>query len=451
MIPHLDLAALIETVGYIGLFAIIFAESGTIFAFFLPGASLLFTAGFLASQGYLNIYILVPLLGVAAILGDNVGYWFGAHFGPRVFKREDSFFFHKKHIDRTREFYARYGSKTILIARFIPFVRTFAPILAGVGSMHYPTFLFYNIIGGLLWACGVTTLGYTLGSVIPSAADYLEIIVLAIIAVTLTPVAFEFLRSRREVPPKAVMFDLDDTLADAKQSISPDMAERLASLLEHMTVAIVGGGLWEQAQKQVLVHLPTRARLSHLFFMPTSSARCFGYTDGAWTTRYDYSFEKNERARIMQILKDTIETTGITSGAQSWGERFEDRETQITFSGLGQSAPLDAKRAWDPDRSKRERAQTLLVEALPECNVLLGGLTSIDITKKGIDKSVGVLWLSKHLGAKPQEMLYIGDALFEGGNDAIVIPTGIKTRQVSNPEETAKIIDSLLALYKKNK
>ncbi len=202
MIPYLDLASLIETVGYIGLFGIIFAESGTIVGFFLPGASLLFTAGFLASQGYLNIFILVPLLWVAAVLGDNVGYWFGAHFGPRIFNREDSLFFHTKHVDRTRDFYARYGSKTVLIARFIPFVRTFAPILAGVGSMHYPTFLFYNFLGALLWACGITILGYTLGSVIPGAADYLEFIILGIIAVTLMPVVFEFfrehLRSRRE-------------------------------------------------------------------------------------------------------------------------------------------------------------------------------------------------------------------------------------------------------------
>lgn len=197
MIPHLDLAALIETVGYIGLFGIIFAESGTIVGFFLPGASLLFTAGFLASQGYLNIFILVPLLGVAAVLGDNVGYWFGSHFGPRIFNREDSLFFHKKHVDRTREFYARYGTKTILIARFVPFVRTFAPILAGVGNMHYPSFLFYNILGALLWACGITTLGYTLGSVIPSAADYLELIVLGIIAATLTPAAYEYWKSRK--------------------------------------------------------------------------------------------------------------------------------------------------------------------------------------------------------------------------------------------------------------
>lgn len=197
MIPHLDLAALIETVGYIGLFGIIFAESGTIVGFFLPGASLLFTAGFLASQGYLNIFILVPLLGVAAVLGDNVGYWFGSHFGPRIFNREDSFFFHKKHVDRTREFYARYGTKTILIARFVPFVRTFAPILAGVGNMHYPSFLFYNILGALLWACGITTLGYTLGSVIPSAADYLELIVLGIIAATLTPAVYEYWKSRK--------------------------------------------------------------------------------------------------------------------------------------------------------------------------------------------------------------------------------------------------------------
>lgn len=195
MLP-IDLAALIETIGYAGLFGIIFAESGTIVGFFLPGASLLFTAGLLASQGYLDIRILIPLLGTAAVLGDNIGYWFGAKVGPRIFTRDDSFFFRTSHIEKTKDYFNRYGSRTILLARFVPFVRTFAPILAGVGRMDYRTFLLYNILGALLWACGITLLGYTLGATVPGVEKYLELIILGIILATLTPIFWEAARAR---------------------------------------------------------------------------------------------------------------------------------------------------------------------------------------------------------------------------------------------------------------
>ena len=193
----IDLTTLIQGFGYIGLFAIVFAESGLFFGFFLPGDSLLFTAGLIASQGTLNIFVLVPLIVVAAILGDNFGYWFGAKVGPKIFTREDSFFFNKRHIDRTRIFYLKYGPKAVIIARFVPIVRTFTPILAGVGSMPYFTFLRYNIIGGVLWGAGVTLLGYFLGMVIPNIEQYLLPIVLVIIVISFLPVVFEFWKSRK--------------------------------------------------------------------------------------------------------------------------------------------------------------------------------------------------------------------------------------------------------------
>lgn len=178
-----DLIRLIQTGGYIGLFAIVFAESGLFFGFFLPGDSLLLTAGLLAAQGSLHLELLLPLLPVAAILGDNVGYWFGKKTGPAIFRRENSLLFRRKNLLAAKAFYERHGGKTIVLARFMPFIRTFAPIVAGAAEMHYPRFVFFNIFGGLLWAAGVTLVGYFLGNSIP--ADKLEKYFLAIVLVVI--------------------------------------------------------------------------------------------------------------------------------------------------------------------------------------------------------------------------------------------------------------------------
>ena len=198
---HFDIPALVQTAGYIGLFAIVFAESGLFFGFFVPGDSLLFTAGLLASQGLLNIWLLASLMTLGAILGDSVGYWFGKKVGPKIFTREDSFFFNKRHIKRTEAFYAKYGPKAVVLARFVPVVRTFTPILAGVGMMPYGLFLRYNIIGGVLWGTGVTLLGYFLGSAIPSAEQYLLPIILGIIAVSFIPIIREVIHARNTQHP----------------------------------------------------------------------------------------------------------------------------------------------------------------------------------------------------------------------------------------------------------
>ena len=193
--------SLIETFGLIGLFAIVFAESGLLIGFFLPGDSLLFTAGFVASGGLppldLNLAILLPGLVVAAIAGDQVGYAFGARVGPALFKRPDSRFFKKEHVERASEFFDRYGAKTIVLARFVPIVRTFAPIVAGVGSMRYRTFVTYNVIGGVLWAVGVTLLGYFLGQV-DVIEENLEIAIVTVVAISVMPIAIEIWRARRE-------------------------------------------------------------------------------------------------------------------------------------------------------------------------------------------------------------------------------------------------------------
>ena len=196
--PDLNLTSIIQFVGYPGLFTAVFLESGVFFGFFLPGASMLFTAGLLASQGIFNIWILIPLLTVAAILGDNAGYWFGAKVGYRLFLRPDSRFFRQDHLKRAKEFYDRHGFLAIVLARFIPIIRTFAPIVAGVVRMRYRVFVIYNIVGALLWASGVTFLGFYLGEKIPGIDTYMTPIISGIIIVTCIPLVREFFRKRKE-------------------------------------------------------------------------------------------------------------------------------------------------------------------------------------------------------------------------------------------------------------
>lgn len=193
-----DIIALVKTAGYVGIFGMVFAESGLFFGFFFPGESLLFTAGLLASQGFLDFYILAPLVFAGAVLGDTVGYAFGRKVGPAIFTSETSLFFNKKNIERTKTFYEKYGTKTIILARFVPIVRTFAPIFAGVGQMRYKTFLAYNLIGGALWGLGVTGAAYYLGSLFPNMEHYLVQIVAGIIIISLLPLAKEYLAHRRK-------------------------------------------------------------------------------------------------------------------------------------------------------------------------------------------------------------------------------------------------------------
>ncbi len=191
----LALLPFLQYVGYPGIFLIIFAESGTIVGFFLPGASLLFTVGLLSAQGIFNPWILIPTVTVAAILGDNAGYWFGNKVGIKLFTRPNSRFFHKEHLARTQHFYEKHGAKAIVMARFIPIVRTFAPIVAGIANMNYRTFMICNFIGAFGWATGVTTAGYLLGERFPIIQEYVEFVVLGIILVTLTPVIWEAYKS----------------------------------------------------------------------------------------------------------------------------------------------------------------------------------------------------------------------------------------------------------------
>ena len=199
----LDPQSLISKVGLIGIFAIVFAESGLLVGFFLPGDSLLFTAGFLASRPdsvdaalHLNLPLLLVGCAVAAIAGDQVGYLFGRKVGPSLFNRPDSRLFKREHAERAQGFFDRYGAKAIVLARFVPIVRTFCPVIAGVGRMDYRRFVTFNIIGGLLWGVGVTLLGFFLGQV-DVIADHLELAILAVVGISILPIVVEAVRARR--------------------------------------------------------------------------------------------------------------------------------------------------------------------------------------------------------------------------------------------------------------
>lgn len=198
MPDFLDTAILIQTFGLLGIYAIVFAESGLFFGFFLPGDSLLFTAGLIASQGYFSIFALAIGTFVAAVLGDSIGYAFGYRVGPKIFTREESLFFSKKHLKRAETFYEEHGKFTIILARFVPVIRTFAPIVAGVGRMKYSVFLSYNIIGGFIWTIGLSYLGYILGETIPNIDRYLLPIVIFIIILSLLPILIQYLRERQK-------------------------------------------------------------------------------------------------------------------------------------------------------------------------------------------------------------------------------------------------------------
>lgn len=194
---YFDSVQLVKWAGLVGVFVIIFAESGLLIGFFLPGDSLLFAAGFLASQGYMSIAVLIAVCFSAAVLGDSLGYGLGKRFGSRVFRKEDSLFFRKEHLQRAQRFFEDHGGKTIIYARFIPVVRTFAPLLAGVGMMKYSYFLAYNLIGGALWAIGLPLLGFWLGGIVPDADKFILPVILGIVIISILPNIIYLLTSRK--------------------------------------------------------------------------------------------------------------------------------------------------------------------------------------------------------------------------------------------------------------
>lgn len=193
----IDIPQLVKTAGYIGLFGIVFAETGLFFGFFLPGDSLLFTAGILASQGYLNVWVTCALLFTAALIGDNVGYTIGKHAGPKLFTRPKSLLFNPEHLKRSHEFFERHGGKAVIIARFVPVVRTFSPVVSGLARMRYAKFIAFSVIGALLWAVGLTLLGYWLGTTVPNVEKYIAPGIILIILLSVSPGIYHVLKDKK--------------------------------------------------------------------------------------------------------------------------------------------------------------------------------------------------------------------------------------------------------------
>lgn len=242
---------------------------------------------------------------------------------------------------------------------------------------------------------------------------------------------------------KLIIFDLDGTLAESKAAIDHEMAGLLNDLLVVAQVAIISGGNWPQFDKQVLANLPGTANLARLSILPTCGTKYYQYTQ-EWKQLYAENFSAAEKEKILVNLQNAVTASGF-SPEKTWGEQIEDRGSQITFSALGQQAPLEAKKVWDPDFSKREVIKAKLDHTLPEFSIQMGGATSIDITKPGIDKAYGIHKLQEILKIDLTEMVFIGDALFEGGNDHPARTTGVVCISVKDPQETKKVIETIIA------
>jgi phosphomannomutase len=244
-----------------------------------------------------------------------------------------------------------------------------------------------------------------------------------------------------------IIFDLDGTLAESKSALDQGMATMLSQLLDAVKVAVISGGAWEQFGKQVLAQLPDDARLKNLFILPVCGTQFYRH-DGSWKRLYAEEFSPDEKAKIIAALNDAFDASGFRA-ERCWGEVIEDRGGQITLSALGQNAPLNEKQKWDPDFKKRQKIMEILGPLISDVSIKTGGSTSIDITRSGIDKAHGIEKLHELLGVEIGEMLFVGDALFPGGNDSPVKRTGVETIEVRDPRETGHVIEAIIACLKK--
>jgi len=247
---------------------------------------------------------------------------------------------------------------------------------------------------------------------------------------------------------KIIAFDLDGTLAESKSALADEMAEILNELLAHFQVCVISGGKFEQFEKQLLANLKADPiKLEALHLMPTCGTRYYNYNvvEANWRLVYTEDFTKNEKNKIIDALNKALDKTGVRE-EKLWGEIIEDRGSQVTLSALGQEAPVDAKEAWDPDQSKKERLRKEIAELIPEFEVRAGGTTSIDITKLGIDKAYGMKKLMEMLEVSKEEIMFFGDRLAVGGNDYPVMAMGIDSLEVSHWQDTALALRAILAV-----
>ena len=242
---------------------------------------------------------------------------------------------------------------------------------------------------------------------------------------------------------KLIVFDLDGTLAESKSALDSEMVTLLSALLGTVQVAIISGGSWKQFQEQVLTGLHGEANLRKLSLLPTCGTKFYRYGAG-WEQLYSEDFTPAEKEKILGALNEVIASSAVKAH-KTWGEVIEDRGSQLTFSALGQQAPLEEKKKWDPDFTERTRMKALLDDRIPGFSVRLGGTTSIDITKPGIDKAYGIKKLRDILGIPIDEMIFIGDALRPGGNDYPAKEAGVLSIQVRDPDETKRVIETIIA------
>ncbi len=247
-----------------------------------------------------------------------------------------------------------------------------------------------------------------------------------------------------DAPKKqAYIFDLDGTLAESKQPLDQETGNLLARLLERSKVAIISGGSYRQIETQFVSHLPQGAMLGNLCLFPASATAFYRYESGGWHEVYSERLAETDKQRIRSVLLQTEKTLGL-SESRTYGEKVEDRGSQMTYSALGQSAPIEVKKFWDPDQSKRKRIVELATPFLSGLSVGIGGMTSIDVTRGGMDKGHGVRRIAKELDMPLARMIFIGDALFPGGNDYPARATGIDCVEVKNPADTKAFIRNIL-------
>jgi phosphomannomutase len=246
---------------------------------------------------------------------------------------------------------------------------------------------------------------------------------------------------------KLIAFDLDGTLAESKQAIDAEMGGLLARLTQVTLVTVISGGDWPQFEKQLVGQLPADAKLGNFLVMPTTGTKLYRFEKGAWQRVYADLFSDEERATILDSLKAAVEQAGLTID-KPYGEQIEDRGSQITFSALGQEAPLSVKGNWDPDAAKRKALKAILDPKLPGFAINIGGSSSIDITRKGVDKGYAVHRLAEATGLSLADMLFLGDAIFPGGNDYPVKAAGVDSVKVRDIAETKCVVEAIIACLK---
>lgn len=244
--------------------------------------------------------------------------------------------------------------------------------------------------------------------------------------------------------PKAALFDLDNTLAEPFRPVSDEMAASLSKVLALLPTSIMSAASFERIEMEVLSRLG-KIDFSRLTLFTANAGEAFRFEMNHWRPLYRFEFTDAQLVEIRSAIEAALRETKVLDGARLYGEQFIDYKGYFAFTSLGIGAPVDERKAWDPDRSKRDVLLVAIQKKLPEFDVYIGGSTSIDVTLRGINKSYGIEWLSRELGIPASEMLYVGDALYEHGNDHVVIKTGARTRQTSGPEETLSIIDEVLA------